>query len=223
MVNSTIASDQKLVSAPLQVALGVAANNGEIGTDDLQKVAEDMTKAAEAVLNPPDAASASNQNGASTTATTPTISAADKQEAETKKAAGMALTQLAAPSRNDTPQQRAALASINPTMSAATVSALTLQGVDANWSAIKANRKRLDTLEAESREGTAMAMALGGLNLPNDAKHSLGIRYGNFRGKGAVALGAAMKWNQSTKIDVGVAYGTDHKQSGYSAGVTFMW
>ena len=68
-----------------------------------------------------------------------------------------------------------------------------------------------------------MALALGSLDLPHGARRSMALRYGHFRGKGAVALGAAFKWKKSSRFDFGVAHGTEHNQTGYSAGVTFTW
>ena len=102
-------------------------------------------------------------------------------------------------------------------------SGLTLAAIDSNWADIQANRRRIDELEADSREGTAMAMAISGIHLPSGAKRAMTLRYGHFRGQDAVALGAAFRYSNATKFDLGVAYGTKRDQVGYAAGVTFQW
>ena len=103
-------------------------------------------------------------------------------------------------------------------------------GIAENKAAIWSQRQRLNRhdlqikqLQNESREGTAMSMALGKLDLKGESSMAMGISYGHFRGKDAVALGMASRLNKTVYFDMGLAYGSHHDQLGYAASMSWRW
>ena len=103
-------------------------------------------------------------------------------------------------------------------------------GIAENKAAIWSQRQRLNRhdaqikqLQNESRDGTAMSMALGKLDLKGESSMAMGISYGHFRGKDAPALGMASRLNNTVYFDMGLAYGSHHDQLGYAASMSWRW
>ena len=81
----------------------------------------------------------------------------------------------------------------------------------------------LGFLRGEALEGTAIALAIGGINLPANADRAVALRLGHFEGMEALALGAALRIGGSATFDFGLSHGLEYSQTGYSAGITLTW
>ena len=83
----------------------------------------------------------------------------------------------------------------------------------------------LGGLRDRSREGTAMALALGGLRIPYNKDRSFSMRFGQFMGETAIAAQGAFRVSEDpdVTVDVGAAYGVHYSQSGFTAGFTWSW
>ena len=95
--------------------------------------------------------------------------------------------------------------------------------ISANEREIRALNAKYRALRSENREGTAVALALGGIYLPKDKDNAINMRFGHFEGESALAAAGAFRINENWWADFGVAYGLRHNQLGYSGGVTFSW
>ena len=80
-------------------------------------------------------------------------------------------------------------------------------------------------MRAQSHEGTAIAIALGGLHLPYNRDMAFGLRMGHYRSGDAVALAGAFRLpgNTRTVINVGFAYGFDFYQTRLNASLAWQW
>ena len=97
-------------------------------------------------------------------------------------------------------------------------------GIMDNARAIQALHVDFESLRGESREGSAVAIALGGMHVIPDGKgKSLSLRYGYFEGENAVAAGGAFRLHKDWIVDLGVSYGTRYEQTGFGAGLNFSW
>ena len=97
--------------------------------------------------------------------------------------------------------------------------------IQKNWELIRDNTKRIDELKHDSREGTAIAIALSGIGgqIPQNKTANMQLRAGHFEGENALAIGAAFKFNESISINFGGAFGLKRSQQGYGGGVTVSW
>ncbi len=96
---------------------------------------------------------------------------------------------------------------------------------DDNSGRIEKLRIELGGLRDKSREGTAMALALGGLRIPYNKDKSFSMRFGQFMGETAIAAQGAFRVSSDpdVTVDVGAAYGVHYSQSGFTAGFTWSW
>ena len=90
---------------------------------------------------------------------------------------------------------------------------------------VESLRADFNQLRSESREATAISLALGGLRVPYDRDGAFSMRFGHFRGESAIAAQAAFRLSSDpdTVVDIGAAHGIEYSQTGFSAGVTFSW
>ena len=95
--------------------------------------------------------------------------------------------------------------------------------IRANERDIRALNAKYRVLRSENREATAVALALGGMQVPLDRDNAVSMRFGNFEGESALAAAGAFRINENWRADFGVAYGLRHNQLGYSGGITFSW
>ncbi len=80
-------------------------------------------------------------------------------------------------------------------------------------------------MHSQSREGTAIALSLGGLRIPIDKDSAFAVRYGQFEGELAFSAQGAFRLSSDpdVAVDVGAAYGVNHRQTGITAGFTWSW
>ena len=94
--------------------------------------------------------------------------------------------------------------------------AATIAGIHENW-------EEIATLRSESQEGTAVAIALGGLRMPANKDNALSLRYGRFENEQAIAAQAGFRLRDNLTVDFGVSHGFEYSQRGYSAGFVLSW
>jgi hypothetical protein len=93
-------------------------------------------------------------------------------------------------------------------------------------SAISAQAQRIDSaFRAIDRttEGVAVAIALGGLVLPQGKDFAVGANYGYFDSKQAFAAQTALRLNDVLLLNGGVGLGLDTSQLGGRVGVMAAW
>ena len=103
------------------------------------------------------------------------------------------------------------------------VTAAMIAGLNQNWEEIQTVRMELETLRGETREGTAIAIALSGVFVPSGKEHAASLRYGHFEGEDAIAAQIALGLSETVMVDFGAAHGLEYRQAGYSAGFTVAW
>ena len=83
----------------------------------------------------------------------------------------------------------------------------------------------LNDLRDESREATAVAIALGNLRIPYEKDRAFSIRIGHFMGENAIAAQGAFRVSKEPDvvIDLGIGQGAKYSQTGVSAGITWAW
>ncbi|MGR3913835.1 MAG: hypothetical protein OD918_04815 [Gammaproteobacteria bacterium] len=96
------------------------------------------------------------------------------------------------------------------------VTGAVIAGLQDNWEDIQ-------TLRGESREGSAIAIALGGLHIPPNKTNAISMRYGRFEDQSAIAAQAGFRLRDNLTFDLGVSHGFDYSQRGYSAGFVLSW
>ena len=82
-----------------------------------------------------------------------------------------------------------------------------------------------DNLRTESHEGAAMAIALGGMRIPDNRDLALGVRLGHYRSADAIAAAGAFRLPETTRavVRVGVAYGFEQSRTRMSASIVWRW
>jgi hypothetical protein len=75
----------------------------------------------------------------------------------------------------------------------------------------------------ENTEGIAVAMAMGGVALPDGKAFSLGANMGFYDGKQAVAAQAALRLDNSVALTGGIGFGLDDGKMGGRVGVMAAW
>lgn len=183
-----------------------AAENLKNSSDpDDRRVGELLERIAEQLT--PSAAQPSRSDGSGGSAAPPTSD-------------GLALLRHAA--RTDDPVQR----------SSALMGSIFLNQEDIrkNRADIRQNRESIETLRhqyrnlrGQSREGTALAIALGGIHVPVDKDRSVSLRFGYFESEEALALGASFRLEENWQIDFGMGHGLRYEQRGYSGGLSYSW
>jgi len=86
-------------------------------------------------------------------------------------------------------------------------------------------------LRTESREETAISIALGGLRIPYNKDRAFGVRVGHYESSNAVAAAGAFRLSKAfllperfrAEVNIGSAYGFDYSQARVSAGITWRW
>ena len=150
----------------------------------------------------------------------PTRSDSSGGSAATATSDGLALLRHAA--RTDDPVER----------SSALMGSVFLNQEDIrkNRAGIQENRANIETLQhqyrnlrARSREGTALAIALGGIHVPVDKDRSVSLRFGYFESEEALALGGSFRLEENWQIDFGMGHGLRYEQRGYSGGLSYSW
>src|SRR5262249_21853708 len=90
-------------------------------------------------------------------------------------------------------------------------------------SSLQSSVGTLQTQVKQAFEGTAIAIATAGVQLPTDKTFAVSVNYGYFRGQNAAALGGALRL--SDNVVANVAFGGGFREHGYGgrAGLTFAW
>ncbi len=95
--------------------------------------------------------------------------------------------------------------------------------IAANREDIEGLQYQFHRLRGETREATAIAIALGGVDVPIDRDRTVTVQFGHYEGDNAVALGAAFRLNENWQTEVGASLGLRYKQTGFRAGMTYEW
>lgn len=107
-----------------------------------------------------------------------------------------------------------------------------VSGVGEHGRQIDSLRLSFDELRAESHEGTAIAIALGGMQIPYSKDAAFSLRLGHYRSGFAISAAGAFRLSAgsfflpedvSTVVDLGIAQGLDYSQTGSTAGITWSW
>ena len=107
-----------------------------------------------------------------------------------------------------------------------------VSGVSEHGQQISSLRLSFDELRSESHEGTAVAVALGGMHIPYSKDSAFSLRLGHYRSGLAISAAGAFRLpagafrlpeDVSTVVDVGVAHGLEYHQTGSTAGITWGW
>ena len=105
-------------------------------------------------------------------------------------------------------------------------------GVDEQGRRIRSLQLSFNELRAESHEGTAIAIALGGMHIPHGKDRAFALRLGHYRSGLAVSAAGAFRLPPSalglpqavtTVVDLGVAHGMEYSRTGSTAGITWGW
>ena len=112
-------------------------------------------------------------------------------------------------------------------------------GLAAMAGSIDEQGRRIDSLQlsfeglrAESHEGTAIAISLGGMQIPHGKNSAFSLRLGHYRSGLAVAASGAFSLptrtfglteDVTTVVDFGVAHGMEYSRTGSTAGITWGW
>ena len=81
----------------------------------------------------------------------------------------------------------------------------------------------LQTQVKQAFEGTAIAIATAGAQLPSDKNFAISANYGYFRGENAVSLGAALRLTDWAVASFAVGGGIQQHGIGGRAGLTLAW
>ena len=81
----------------------------------------------------------------------------------------------------------------------------------------------VNSVDRRAASGTATAIAMSGISIPDNKRFAVGANYGVFRGESALAAGAAMRLTDYAQIDASVGVGFDHGDLGGRVGATFTW
>ena len=112
-------------------------------------------------------------------------------------------------------------------------------GVDEQGRRIDSLQLSFEGLRAESHEGTAIAISLGGMQIPHGKDSAFSLRLGHYRSGLAVAASGAFRLppgafslpdgtfgltgDVATVVDFGVAHGMEYSRTGSTAGITWGW
>ena len=96
-------------------------------------------------------------------------------------------------------------------------------GVQGNTNAALRFERRVRALEQELREGTAVAISLGGFRIPNGRKQALSLRFGYFEEGQALSLQYGQYLRDDLVLELGAGIGLDYQQTGYAAGLIYGW
>lgn len=77
-------------------------------------------------------------------------------------------------------------------------------------------------MRTRSSEGTAVALSFTSLAIPKDKKYAVGLRYGYFEDESAIGFQMAGQLDQLV-LDVGLGYGFNYEQLGFTAAATWGW
>ena len=140
---------------------------------------------------------------------------------QAEEPASDSLTLLRYASRSDTPRAEQAGALMGSIFLNQRDIAENRQNIEKNRQDIAGLRDEDYRLRNRSREGTALAIALGGIHFPLDKDRSVSLRFGRFEGEEALALGASFRLRENWQIDFGMGRGLSYRQNGYSAGLSY--
>lgn len=94
------------------------------------------------------------------------------------------------------------------------------------FDSIDALDDRVDALEDDNRsmrEGVAIALALGGVQLPADKTFALSANVGMFEEEAALGFGAIGQVSENVYLNGGVGFGTSHGTVAGRVGASFAW
>ncbi len=90
-------------------------------------------------------------------------------------------------------------------------------------SAINAQSARIDKAFAEIAEGIAVAMAMGGISLPQGKNFAIGANIGFFQDKRAAAAQTLIRLSETLTFNGGIGVGLSSNQLGGRAGLMAAW
>ena len=211
---------------------GAAAAKGETGERGAQGIQGEKGKSAALVLTP--------EARAAVRTTAADLKASDnKSDRQIGRLLEHVLTalqgdggQAAEPAPGPAPSDSLTLLryAARPETDAAAREAAVTGAVIRNDERIAANRRDIEglrhsfhRLRGETRESTAIAIALGGVDLPIDKDRSVTVQFGNYEGANALALGAGFRLSDGWQVEFGAAIGLRYNQTGFRAGMTYGW
>ena len=97
------------------------------------------------------------------------------------------------------------------------------QDIDANRRDIDKLQYRFRDLRNEAREATAIAIALGNIDIPADKERAVSVDLGHFRDASALALGGAVRVKENWQVNFGAAMGLNREQLGLTTGARYAW
>jgi hypothetical protein len=98
-----------------------------------------------------------------------------------------------------------------------------LSGLQSSIGSLQSSIGTLQTQVKQAFEGTAIAIATAGVQLPSDKTFAISANYGYFRGENAVSLGAALRLTDWAVASFAVGGGVQQHGYGGRAGLTLAW
>ena len=120
-------------------------------------------------------------------------------------------------------EYNARVADLHEVTRAETVGLALAAGVQGNTDAALRFERRVRALEQELREGTAVAISLGGFRIPNGREQALSLRFGYFEEGTALSAQYGRYLRDDLVLELGVGIGLDYQQTGYAAGLVYGW
>ena len=96
-------------------------------------------------------------------------------------------------------------------------------GVQGNTDAALGFQRRVRALEGELQEGSAVAISMGGFQIPNGRERALSLRFGNFEDGNALSVQYGALLRDELVLELGFGIGLDYNQTGYAAGLVYGW
>ena len=98
-----------------------------------------------------------------------------------------------------------------------------LSGLQSSIGSLQSSIGTLQTQVKQAFEGTAIAIATAGTQLPSDKNFAISATYGYVRGENAVSLGAALRLTDWAVASFAVGGGVQQHGYGGRAGLTLAW
>jgi len=108
-------------------------------------------------------------------------------------------------------------------LAAASFTPQDISTLQSNVSVLQSNVSVLQTQMKQAFEGTAIAISMGGMALPDNKKFAISTNWGNFRGQNAAGVSAQYRINNYAVANFGVGGGFQQGGIGSRAGMTFAW
>ncbi|QCI67620.1 hypothetical protein E8M01_27375 [Phreatobacter stygius] len=103
------------------------------------------------------------------------------------------------------------------------ISPASLSALDGRIGALESAVAGLQGDIRRSYEGTAIALAMAGANLPDSKRFAVSANWGTFRGEHGLAATAAVRLTDNAFVHGGIGIGTSRGGIGGRAGITFAW